>query len=213
MAHLGRQLADCRLRRAGAQAGHPASPTPDAAARGRLVHAVGRRAPTSSPTSAGRCCSTTSSSTPPRSAGLAAQARPLVQSRGPVDRHRPRRPGRRGRGAGRAGQQDPAHRRRHAAPRPRPRGHAARRRRSRSPARAGPPTCCARPSGVKAEPIEPPKGFVGELRSYQAEALAWLGFLDCGRARRLPRPRHGPGQDARRCWPTCWPTAVAARRW
>ena len=23
-----------------------------------------------------------------------------------------------------------------------------------------------------------PQGFVGELRSYQAEALAWLGFLD-----------------------------------
>src|SRR6185369_12303603 len=31
---------------------------------------------------------------------------------------------------------------------------------------------------VKNEPMDPPKGFVGELRSYQAEALAWLGFLD-----------------------------------
>ena len=28
------------------------------------------------------------------------------------------------------------------------------------------------------EPAVAPTGFVGELRSYQAEALAWLGFLD-----------------------------------
>ncbi len=28
------------------------------------------------------------------------------------------------------------------------------------------------------EPAPAPKGFVGELRSYQGEALAWLGFLD-----------------------------------
>ena len=26
--------------------------------------------------------------------------------------------------------------------------------------------------------MDAPEGFVGELRSYQAEALAWLGFLD-----------------------------------
>ena len=31
---------------------------------------------------------------------------------------------------------------------------------------------------MSGEPATPPKGFVGELRSYQAEALAWLGFLD-----------------------------------
>jgi superfamily II DNA or RNA helicase len=31
---------------------------------------------------------------------------------------------------------------------------------------------------VKTEPLDAPDGFVGELRSYQAEALAWLGFLD-----------------------------------
>ena len=31
---------------------------------------------------------------------------------------------------------------------------------------------------VEATPITAPKGFVGELRSYQAEALGWLGFLD-----------------------------------
>jgi superfamily II DNA or RNA helicase len=31
---------------------------------------------------------------------------------------------------------------------------------------------------VKTAPARAPRGFVGELRSYQAEALAWLGFLD-----------------------------------
>jgi len=31
---------------------------------------------------------------------------------------------------------------------------------------------------TKTEPARAPAGFVGELRSYQAEALAWLGFLD-----------------------------------
>ena len=67
------------------------------------------------------------------------------------------------------------------------------------------PTCCASRSGSRArrspaaspskaagwaaellaaasdlsgEPAKAPKGFEGELRSYQAEALAWLGFLD-----------------------------------
>ncbi len=33
---------------------------------------------------------------------------------------------------------------------------------------------------VSGEPARTPKGFDGELRSYQAEALAWLGFLDAG---------------------------------
>ena len=31
---------------------------------------------------------------------------------------------------------------------------------------------------IATEPVTTPSGFVGELRSYQAEALAWLGFLD-----------------------------------
>ena len=31
---------------------------------------------------------------------------------------------------------------------------------------------------VETEPVTSPDGFTGELRSYQAEALAWLGFLD-----------------------------------
>ncbi len=35
-----------------------------------------------------------------------------------------------------------------------------------------------RARAVPAEPETSPKGFVGELRSYQAEALGWLGFLD-----------------------------------
>jgi superfamily II DNA or RNA helicase len=33
-------------------------------------------------------------------------------------------------------------------------------------------------NNLKSQPVLAPKGFVGELRSYQAEALAWLGFLD-----------------------------------
>ena len=58
-----------------------------------------------------------------------------------------------------------------------------------------------------------PKGFVGELRSYQAEALAWLGFLDAGRPRRLPRPRHGPGQDAHHARPPARAAPATAPRW
>ena len=33
-------------------------------------------------------------------------------------------------------------------------------------------------SAVPAEPTTQPEGFIGELRAYQADALAWLGFLD-----------------------------------
>src|SRR6185436_16951610 len=33
-------------------------------------------------------------------------------------------------------------------------------------------------SAAPAAPVTRPEGFVGELRSYQAEALGWLGFLD-----------------------------------
>ena len=36
----------------------------------------------------------------------------------------------------------------------------------------------ARARDIPTEPITKPEGFVGELRSYQAEALGWLGFLD-----------------------------------
>jgi SNF2-related domain/SNF2 Helicase protein/Helicase conserved C-terminal domain len=36
----------------------------------------------------------------------------------------------------------------------------------------------ARASEVPTDPVTQPEGFVGQLRSYQAEALAWLGFLD-----------------------------------
>jgi superfamily II DNA or RNA helicase len=33
-------------------------------------------------------------------------------------------------------------------------------------------------ASVSREPVEPPGGFVGQLRTYQSEALGWLGFLD-----------------------------------
>jgi hypothetical protein len=35
-----------------------------------------------------------------------------------------------------------------------------------------------RAEDVPTDPVTDPDGFVGQLRSYQAEALAWLGFLD-----------------------------------
>ena len=155
-----------------------------------------RSAPTSSPTCAGRRCSTTSSSPPPRSAELAKEARPLIRSGGQWVALDKADLARRGQRARRAGQ--------------RPRS---------SPA----PTCCASPSASRArrspaasrvegggwaadllaaaadlsgEPAAAPEGFDGELRSYQAEALAWLGLPRRRRPRRLPRPRHGPRQDA-----------------
>jgi hypothetical protein len=36
----------------------------------------------------------------------------------------------------------------------------------------------AKAGAVSTEPVETPEGFRGELRSYQREALSWLGFLD-----------------------------------
>ncbi len=38
----------------------------------------------------------------------------------------------------------------------------------------------ARAEQVAGQPMDAPEGFVGELRSYQADALAWLDFLDHG---------------------------------
>ncbi|MBW3645663.1 MAG: DEAD/DEAH box helicase, partial [Actinobacteria bacterium] len=35
-----------------------------------------------------------------------------------------------------------------------------------------------RARAVRTEPVTSPEGFTGQLRGYQAEALAWLGFLD-----------------------------------
>ena len=67
--------------------------------------------------------------------------------------------------------------RRDAAPRARPRRPrwpAA----SRSAAAVGPPTCSRPRRSSRRSRSARPTGFVGELRSYQAEALAWLGFLD-----------------------------------
>ena len=134
----------------------------------------------------------------PRPRSPASPRRPgrWCSSRRPVGRARPGRPARRRPPRCRAGRHHPAHRRRDPAPRARPRGLAARRRHHASRAAAGPPTCSRRRRASPAEPVAAPEGFEGELRSYQAEALAWLGFLDAGRPRRLPRPRHGPRQDA-----------------
>ena len=167
-----------RLRRARARRCRAASP------RRRCGCSPSRRrrpwsAPTSSPTCAGRRCSTTSSSPRPRSRELAKEARPLVRSARQVGRARPGRPRRPRprRSPSRAGT-DPAHRRRDAAPRARPRGLAPRRRHQRRGWRLGRRPARGRRRRCPASRPPRPTGFVGELRSYQAEALAWLGFLD-----------------------------------
>ena len=111
-------------------------------------------------------------------ARLAKEARPLVRSGGrwvAVDQADLQ--GRR-RSARRAGRRHADVGRRDAAPS----RSASRARRSRaaspSTAAAGPPICWPRRPSLSAARGRRARGFVGELRSYQAEALAWLGFLD-----------------------------------
>ena len=96
----------------------------------------------------------------------------------PLGRARPGRPQGGGRRACRAGDEDPAHGGRDPPLRHRPRRLTARRRDRASRAAAGRPICSSGRRTCPTEPITRPPGFDGELRSYQAEALAWLGFLD-----------------------------------
>ena len=65
-----------------------------------------------------------------------------------------------------------------AAPRARHRRLAAARRRRRRRRRLGRRSARGRGRRRRRRPAGVPDGFVGELRSYQSEALAWLGFLD-----------------------------------
>ena len=139
-----------------------------------------RSAPTSSPTCAGRRCSTTSSSPRPRSARW--PRRPGRSSARVASGSRSTRPTCTPPPSALAerGRHHPAHRRRHAAPRARARGLAPRRRHHRRRWRLGRRAARRRVRPVRANRPRAPKGFDGELRSYQAEALAWLGFLDAG---------------------------------
>ena len=57
-------------------------------------------------------------------------------------------------------------------------GSGLRRRRRRRTATAGPTTSSPRRRRGLDVAGHRPDGFVGELRTYQAEALAWIGFLD-----------------------------------
>ena len=57
-------------------------------------------------------------------------------------------------------------------------GAAARRRRRRARQQLGQRHPVRTAREVSTAPAAAPDGFVGELRSYQAEALAWIGFLD-----------------------------------
>ena len=128
-------------------------------------------------------------------ARLAAEARPLVRSGGrwvALD-HADLKAA--AAGAGRAGATDPALRRRDAAPRPRPRGLAARGRHQRRGQRLG-----RRPAGPGLDRQRRAGAGARGLRRRAAQlpgrgaGLARLPRLR--RPRRLPRPRHGPGQDA-----------------
>ena len=110
---------------------------------------------------------------PARQAGPTARA---VARR--LGRGRPGRPRAGRRRARRARARHAAHRRRDPAPQHRSRRLRARRWRRRRTATAGPTTSCARAGEASTSPVTRPDGFVGELRTYQAEALAWIGFLD-----------------------------------
>ena len=83
-----------------------------------------------------------------------------------------------GGGAGRTGATQADDRRRDAAPRAGPGSVAARRRHARSKAAVGRPTSSRPRRRIADEPAKVRRGFVGKLRSYQSEALSWLGFLD-----------------------------------
>ena len=110
---------------------------------------------------------------------LAKEARPLIRSGGKwvaldkADLHAA------AERAGRAREHHPADRRRHAAARARARGLAPRRWHHRGRWRLGGRSPRRRVGPVR-RTGSAPKGFEGELRSYQAEALAWLGFLEAG---------------------------------
>ncbi len=95
----------------------------------------------------------------------------------PLGRDRQGRPAGRGRRAGRTGRHQAAFRRGDVAARARYRRFRRSRAVSRSSVAVGRRSCWRpRPTCPRRRPAHP-AGFVGELRSYQAEALAWLGFL------------------------------------
>ena len=113
-----------------------------------------------------------------RSPQLASQARPLIRSHGKwVELDRADLAEAAAALAERAST-DAAHRRRGAPVRHRAGGVAARRWVQRRRLRLGRRPARPAPSELSTEPITSPEGFDGELRSYQGEAVAWLGFLD-----------------------------------
>ena len=66
-------------------------------------------------------------------------------------------------------------------------------------------------ANLSGEPAGAPKGFDGELRSYQAEALAWLGFLDAAGSA-AASPSTWASARRRPCSPTCSRTRAPAPR-
>ncbi len=205
MSDLGRQLAD-----AGFDVRVPElatrGPTPDPAPRGRLVDAVGRRRqPARQRPLVGAVRRRRARRGRDRAPGRRGPSAGAVAR--PVGRRRPRRPGRRGRGPGRAGQHDPAHRRRACCATPSA---------SRATPLAGGLTIAGsswaadllrRAEEIKAEPLRRARGLRRRAAQLPGRGAGLARLPRRRRPRRLPRPRHGPGQDARRCWPTSWPTA------
>ena len=136
-------------------------------------------------------------------ARLAAEARPLVQLAGPLGRARPGRPGRGRRRRWPSGppttQLTGAEILRHAVGlEGSPLAGGVTRRRQRLGRRpAG-----ARRRACRAEPVaDARRASSASCAATRPRPLAWLGFLDARRPRRLPGPRHGPRQDADRAGP------------
>ena len=175
MTRVGPDARGRRLRRAGAEA---------VAAQAGAVAAPVRRGATGSVVGAHQLSNVAWSVlfddvelTAEEVARLAKQARPLVQSQGrwvELDRSTSSRRQRRSPSAS-PSRSSPA-------PRSSATASASTRRvcaaASSSRATAGRARSCAMPQAASTEPVTAPEGFVGELRTYQAEALGWIAFLE-----------------------------------
>ena len=153
------------------------------------------------PTCGGRWCSTTSSSTRPRSPRLAKEAQPLVQVKGRwVHIDRADLAAAAAALAERASitQLSGAAVIRHAVGLE---GSALRWSGAGGRDAAGPPICSAAPPPHPPAPIDTPDGFAGQLRSLPGRGGRMARLPRPGRPRRLPGHGHGARQDADRAGP------------
>ena len=129
-------------------------------------------------------------------ARLAKEARPLIRSGGRWVAIDQADLAGRGRGARRTGQHDAAVRRRDAAPRARPRRLAARAAASPSSVAVGPPTCSRPRPNVVGRPGRRARRLRRRAAQLPGRSARVARLPRHGRARRLPRARHGSRQDA-----------------